>query len=96
MRMIDVAVAGLSPVLRPSRSQDERLAADVQFGHGIGPDDGARRVDDHTGHARHRLQRDVGEIVAVGETMERCVQVGTGVGDHLDAADLDLGAGGSP
>jgi hypothetical protein len=34
--------------------------------------------------------------VAVGETMERCVQVGTGVGDHLDAADLDLGAGGSP
>ena len=32
------------------------------------------------------------EVAAVGEAVERRVEVGAGVGDHVDAADLELGA----
>ena len=55
-----------------------------------------RRVDadDERREVRELLQRQFGEVLAVGEAVERRVEVGAGVGDHLDLADVELGAGG--
>src|SRR5258708_2025386 len=41
---------------------------------------------------RQALQGEFRQVLAVGVTVERRVEVGAGVGDHLDLADLELGA----
>ena len=52
-----------------------------------------RGVDEDAGHGGHPGQVEAGEVVAVGEAVERRVEVGAGVGDHVDAADLELEPG---
>src|SRR5690606_33020648 len=44
------------------------------------------------GEVRRLLEGKVGQIEAVAEAMEGSVEVGAGVGDHVDAADLELGS----
>ena len=39
------------------------------------------------------FQPEPGEVDAVGVAVEGRIEVGAGVGDHLDLADVELGAG---
>ena len=39
-----------------------------------------------------RVERQLGEILAVGVAVERRIEVGAGVGDHVDPADLEARA----
>jgi hypothetical protein len=41
----------------------------------------------------HGDQRESGEVEPVGIAVRRCIQVGAGAGDHVDPADVELGAG---
>ena len=63
----------------PSRNDD------VDFLDAAGLDENAR----DGGNAG---EVEAGEVVAVGEAVERSVEVGAGVGHHVDAPDLELEA----
>src|SRR4029079_4003323 len=47
-------------------------------------------VEHDPGHTGDALERELGEVVTVGEPVERRVEVRAGVGDHVDATDLEL------
>src|SRR5690606_30618377 len=49
-------------------------------------------ADDDGFEVGELVEGELGEIVAVGVAMEWAVEVGAGVGDHLDLRDLELGA----
>ncbi len=50
-------------------------------------------ADDETGEVREPLQRQFRQVEAVREAMKWGVEVRPGVRDHIDAADVELGAG---
>ncbi len=51
-----------------------------------------RPADDDPGQVRQRFEPQAGEILAVGVAVERAVEIGAGVGDHVDPADLEARA----
>ena len=56
---------------------------------------GLGRAPDHDGlQIGQRLERQLRQVLAVGVAVERRVDVGAGVGHHLDLADLELDPGG--
>ena len=89
--MAGVAVALGSPVLltsrcaraRPGRRRRGRRRTCVDFLHSGG-------LDEHAGDGGDTREVEAGEVVAVGEAVERGVEVGPGVGHHVDAPDLEL------
>ena len=92
-RVARVAVELGPPVLRPAGVHEDGAARDVlaveercvDFLDAAGLDEDAR----DGGNAG---EVEAGEVVAVGEAVERSVEVGAGVGDHVDAPDLELEA----
>ena len=55
-----------------------------------------RNAGDDALQVCHRCERQVGEILPVRVSVERAVDVGSGVPDHLDPVDLKLGSRGVP
>ena len=85
-----------SPVPVPARLYQNRAVPHVAFGHRT-PIDGAGVADRNPGHDAveigQRFQGQGGQIVPVGIPMEGTIDVGAGVADHLDLADVELGSG---
>ncbi len=81
------------PMLVPSRLEEHRPSANVARAerHFI---DGrpARRVDAHdeTFKIRNRLEWKLGQVLSVLVAMKWAVDIGAGVADHLDLADLEI------
>jgi hypothetical protein len=50
------------------------------------------RADTHPGKIGNTGEVKIGEVVPVFEAVEGCIEVGSGVGDHLDGPDVELGA----
>src|SRR5262249_22506714 len=89
---LEVAVGAPGP--RPAGADQHRLAAQVQAAQVGG---GERRLavgerDDEPLQVGERLQGQFRQVLAGGEAVEGAVEVGAGVGHHLDLADLELGA----
>ena len=49
-------------------------------------------VEAHRRHVRHALEREAGQVVTVGESMERHIEIGAGVGAHRHDPDLERDA----
>lgn len=88
--IIEIGVG--APMLVPAGVEQHRLAPHIE------PDEircvdgepfAVRRADDQSFEADQPFQPDPGEIVAVRVAMEGHVQVGAGVGHHVDPADLE-------
>jgi hypothetical protein len=83
------------PVPIPTRVKEHGASADLARGQGNGVDRrSGRRIDAHDVALQvgDRFERQLGEVLAVLVAMEGTVDVGAGVGDHLDLADLKLGS----
>ena len=92
VRVARVAVALGSPVLRPAGVHEHRPTGDVEPVEVLLADLlRTCRLDENTWDRGHASEVEAGEVVAVGEAVERSVEVGAGVGDHVDPADLELG-----
>jgi hypothetical protein len=90
-----VAVVLGAEVGRPAGAHQHRAPGHVSTGERVEPcSTGRRPVEHHTGHRGDGVEGQVGEVPPVGEAVERGVEVGAGVADHRDRADVELGAGG--
>jgi hypothetical protein len=93
---VAVAVGVGSPVAVPAAVHEHCLAGHV-VGQQVGPVDGAiggpRHVDGDRVEVGKPLERELGEVDAVGEAMKRAVDVGARLRAHVDAPDLKLRSG---
>ena len=91
------AVGGRAPVSVPAGVQQHRPIRDVSPTQRVRSDAAVtvgRVVHQRDRHVGDRRQRDAGEVEAVGVAVVGAVEVGPGVADHRDAADLELRARG--
>ncbi len=90
-RVARVAVALGAPVLRPTRVHEHCPSSDVEPGELLLVDLlRSGRVDQHARDSGDASEVEAGQVVTVGEAVKRGVEVGAGVGHHVDAADLEL------
>ena len=71
-----------APPCRATSSPSKRVGVDRQALF-------ERLANDQPGKAGELLQREPGKVRAVGVAVERRVEIGAGVGDHVDPADLE-------
>ena len=88
-----VAEIGVGPPMPvPAGVDQHRLALDVEALEARGVDREAvlpRLADDDPGQSRRAIEREAGKVLAIGIAVERAVEIGAGVGDHVDPADLE-------
>ena len=88
-------VAVRAPVGVPAGAHENRLAANVAAGECLATDAPALReigVDDQPFHVGQPIQGKLAQILAVGIAVKGRIEVGAGVGDHVDPADVELRA----
>src|SRR3546814_8690633 len=84
-----------SPSLGPAGGEQYRLAAHIETCNVMGVDGEALpvRLADHNAVQRgERGQLQAGQVDPFRVAMERAVEIGAGIGYHVDAADLEGGA----
>src|SRR5205807_2270293 len=82
------------PVDVPAGGDQDRLAAHVQGAEGggvDGPAAGERPAHRDGVEVGQLFEGQLRQVLAVGVAVEGRVEVGAGVGDHLDLADVELG-----
>ena len=80
------------PIAVPAGVNQHGLCPNVQTGERVRIDRQPifeRPPDDQPFKVGQRFQRQLGQILAIGVAMERAVDIGAGVGDHVDPADLE-------
>ncbi len=83
-----------SPVTDPVGVDQHGHASQVAPREGVGVDGlPVGGADDQAGQGGDAVQSDLAEVLAVGIAMEGRVQIGAGIADHLDPADLEFGPG---
>ena len=86
VRVRGVAVGVGPPVPIPPGREQDGAPGHVLVGQ-------VRPFDHQPGNVHHPGQVEPAEVMAVGVPVERRVEVGAGVGHHVDAPDLELDAG---
>jgi hypothetical protein len=94
IRMARIRVLDGAPVPVPAGVHENRPAGDqIPVRGQVRRADSSAFGTDHDPVQIHQArQRHSGQVGAVAEAMERCVQVRPGVRDHRDASDLELRA----
>src|SRR5690606_29006142 len=92
---VAVEIGVRAPVGVPAGVDQHGAAGDLDGLEQLGPQRAAgpvRGADDHAGQVGDAVQADVGQILAAAQAVGGRVDVGAGVGDHVDARDGELGA----
>src|SRR5690348_14733097 len=92
-RMIAARVFVSTPVLVPACVDQHGLVAHVDSVENTSIDLLIFAMHDNAIEVRDRIEIEAGEILATRVAVERTVEIRAGVRDHLDLADVELGAG---
>src|SRR5690606_1984237 len=90
--MRGVSVVLSAPVTVPAGGEQDGLTFEADAVQCLDPDLLFGHRETQTRQVRYELQREVGEVEAVGVPVKRRVQVGPGIGNHVDPANVELGA----
>jgi hypothetical protein len=93
VRMVRLRIGLAPPVARPVGMNEERGAAKIERRHVVDLERAfaRRQVHEHTAQVRDAGQRQLADVRSILEAVERRVDVGAGVRDHLDPSDVKLG-----